>query len=112
MRLSSIIFRLLVTLVVMGTIGLSDISPYRTTMTNGFSHISGACPPIEAARTDYATRGIVVDKVVTENNFIKLVSASDEEDSGDDEADDDRDDKNDDEAGSGWDRIWDSSQLG
>ncbi|MFA6224108.1 MAG: hypothetical protein WC647_17540 [Desulfomonilaceae bacterium] len=112
MKLWLIVTRLFVTLVVVGTIALSDISPYKTTIADGFSHISGACPPIQAARLDYVTQGIFVDKVETENNFIKLVSATDEEDRGDDEADYDNDDKKDDKGGSGWDRIWDSSQLG
>ena len=112
MRQSQIIARLFIMLAVVGTIGLSDICPYETTIADGFLHISGACPPIRAARSLYATQGIFVDKVETENNFIKLVSATDEEDRGDDEADYDNDDEKDDKGPGGWDRIWDSSQLG
>ena len=112
MRVSSIIAKLFVLLAVVGTIALSDICAYKTTIADGFSHVSGACPSIQAARSDYATQGIFVDKVETENNFIKLVSATDEEDRGDDEADYDNDDKKDDNGSGGWDRIWDSSQLG
>ncbi len=112
MKLWLIVTRLFVALAVVGTIVLADFSPCKTKMFDGFSNVSSACPPIQAARLDYATQGIFVDKFETENNFIKLVSATDEEDRGDDEADYDNDDEKDDKGSGGWDRIWDSSQLG
>jgi hypothetical protein len=112
MRKSQIIGKLLVTLVVVGTIVFADFSPCKTKVLDGFSKVSSACLSIEAARTDQVIQEIFVDKLQAQNNLFKLASATDEEDRGDDEADHDNDDKKDDKGSGGWDRIWDSSQLG
>lgn len=112
MKLLLIITRLFVTLVVVGTIVLAHLSPCKTKMLDGFSNVSSVCLSIEAARTDQVIQEISVDKLQAQNNLFKLVSATDDEDRGDDEADFDNDDKKDDKGSGGWDRIWDSSQLG
>jgi hypothetical protein len=112
MKLWLIITRLFVTFLVVGTIVLVGFSPCSTKMLDGFSNVSSACLSIEADQIDQVIQDIFVDKLQDQNNRFKLVSATDEEDRGDDEADYDNDDKKDDKGSGGWDRIWDSSQLG
>lgn len=112
MKLWLIVTRLFVTLVVAGTIVLADFSPCKTKITDGLSDVSSSRLSIEAARIDQVIQEIFVDKLQAQNNLFKLASATDEEDRGDDEADYDNDDKKDDKGSGGWDRIWDSSQLG